>query len=90
MSEFTVSDIIRFAEKRSGGLKCPICRQADFSPVAARDGKPLALLYEDSGRSWFGPPGYLRVYGLSCDHCGNLSMFNIEAIEKAMRSEKPA
>lgn len=74
-------DILQYADSRTGGLRCPLCRNGEFEAVNGQDGKPVALLYEDSGRSWFGPPGYLRVFALSCKTCSNVLMFEMKAIE---------
>ena len=84
MTSITTFDVLQYADSKTGGLACPLCRHGAFTPVTGREGKPLALLYEESGRSWFGPPGYLRVYALSCGQCSHVVMFSVDALETWM------
>ncbi|HET8729424.1 MAG TPA: hypothetical protein VFO41_18125 [Alphaproteobacteria bacterium] len=88
MSIVSLSDVIAYAEDKFGRLKCPLCGCRAFTPAAPTADKPIALLYENSGRSWFGPPGYLRVYALSCNDCSFIVTFKLEALENWMASRE--
>ena len=88
MAALSLSDVLRYADSRIGNLTCPLCGQREFAPAAGQEDKPIALLYEDSGRSWFGPPGYLRVYAVSCNNCSFIVTFKLEALEKWAQSGK--
>lgn len=82
MPGISLADVLQYAEETFGRLTCPLCGSHDFTPAAKSADQPIALLYENSGRSWFGPPGYLRVFALSCDTCSYVVMFRLERLEE--------
>jgi hypothetical protein len=89
MHEVTPQDIEAFIAERCVDLRCPACGGARIEPAAECQGKPIALLYEDSAaRSWFGPPGYLRVLALTCVDCSYVVIFRLDALEKWIRARK--
>lgn len=77
----SLDDVLEYARSKAGTLRCPVCRHDHFVPATGDEARPIALLYEESGRSWFGPPGYLRVYALSCENCSYVVTFTLEALE---------
>ena len=89
MQEVTPADIEAFVTERCVDLRCPCCGGARIEPAAECQGRPIALLYEDSAeRSWFGPPGYLRVLALTCADCSYVVIFRLEALQKWIRARK--
>ena len=89
MHEVTPQDIEAFIAERCTDLRCPACGSTHIEPAAECRGKPIALLYEDStARSWFGPPGYLRVLALTCADCSYVVIFRLDALEKWLRARK--
>ncbi len=55
--------------------------------AAEGGGQPIALLYESSpAKSWFGPPGYLRVFALNCATCSYIIIFRLDALERWVRA----
>jgi hypothetical protein len=91
MQEATLPEIDAFIAERCIDLRCPACGSARIEPAAECEGKPIALLYEGSAvRSWFGPPGYLRVLALTCVECSYVVMFRLDALEKWLRARKKA
>ncbi|HEX6978260.1 MAG TPA: hypothetical protein VF342_03080 [Alphaproteobacteria bacterium] len=63
-------------------IVCPFCGGRGFQMAAKDSDEPIALLYESSSRSWFGPPGYLRVFALICDHCGYVATFAADRLKR--------
>ncbi len=86
MSGIGLHEIHRFLEHHGGRLRCPLCG-CDTFDFASQADQPIALLYENSGRSWFGPPGYLRVFALSCSSCSYVVTLKLEAIEAWMAEQ---
>jgi hypothetical protein len=89
MQEATPQEVEAFIAERCVDLRCPACGSPRIEPAAECEGKPIALLYEGSAaRSWFGPPGYLRVLALTCMECSYVVMFRLDALEKWLRARK--
>ena len=89
MQEATTQEIEAFIAERCVDLRCPACGSTRIEPAVECEGKPIALLYEGSAvRSWFGPPGYLRVLALTCADCSYVVMFRLDALEKWLRARK--
>jgi hypothetical protein len=83
MQEVSFRDVEAFIAERCIDLRCPACGGTQLEPAAQADEQPIALLFENSAsRSWFGPPGYLRVFALNCSACSYVIIFRLEAIEK--------
>jgi predicted RNA-binding Zn-ribbon protein involved in translation (DUF1610 family) len=82
-SQLTSSDVEAFISERCADFRCPACGGTTLESAAEGRGQPIALLYENSAaRSWFGPPGYLRVFALNCASCSYVILFKIDAIER--------
>jgi predicted RNA-binding Zn-ribbon protein involved in translation (DUF1610 family) len=89
MHEMTFNDVEAFIAERCRDLRCPACGGTHIEPAADAGEQPIALLFESSAsRSWFGPPGYLRVFALNCAACGYMIIFRLEALEKWVRDRK--
>lgn len=82
-----LADILSYLKTRCGQLECPFCKGKRFRPAGDGD-NPIALLYENSGRSWFGPPGYLRVYALACENCSFVGIFELAGLERWVAETK--
>lgn len=83
MQDVTFSDVEAFIADRCPDLRCPACGGAEIEAAAESKEQPIALLFENSAsRSWFGPPGYLRVFALNCAACGYVIVFRLEVFEK--------
>lgn len=90
MTHVTYADIEAFISERCGDFRCPACGGTRLESAATGDGQPIALLYENSpAKSWFGPPGYLRVLALNCVSCSYVIIFKLDALERWARS-RPA
>ena len=86
MQDVSFSDVEAFIAERCRDLRCPACGGTQLEPAAEAGDQPIALLYENSAsRSWFGPPGYLRVFALNCSACSYVVIFRLEALEKWLR-----
>jgi hypothetical protein len=80
------SDLHEFIRNRCADLSCPACGGKQLQAAAESEGQPIALLYEDSSaKSWFGPPGYLRVFALNCASCAYVMLFKLDLLEKRTR-----
>ena len=89
MHDVTFNDIEAFIAERCSDLHCPACGGTQIEPAAEAGEQPIALLFENSAsRSWFGPPGYLRVFALNCANCSYVIVFRLEALEKWVRARK--
>jgi hypothetical protein len=87
MTELTYRDVEDFISERCPDLRCPACGGTRLEPAAEGGGQPIALLYENSpAKSWFGPPGYLRVFALNCAMCSYVIIFRLDALERWIRS----
>lgn len=83
MIEVRFSDVEAFIGEQCAGFRCPACGGTELKPAAEGEGQPIALLYENSpAKSWFGPPGYLRVFALSCASCGYVMIFKLDALHR--------
>lgn len=83
MTQLTSSQVEAFISDRCADFHCPACGGTKLEIAAETDGQPIALLYEKSAaRSWFGPPGYLRVLALNCTSCSYVVIFKLDAIER--------
>ena len=74
-----------------GGLGYVVRSQGSIAAPAsaAPDEQPIALLFENSASSsWFGPPGYLRVFALNCAACSYVIIFRLEALEKWVQARR--
>lgn len=90
MTQVTYADIEAFIGERCGDFRCPACGGTRLESAATGDGQPIALLYENSpAKSWFGPPGYLRVFALNCVSCSYVIIFKLDALERWARA-RPA
>ncbi|WP_181705461.1 hypothetical protein [Chthonobacter rhizosphaerae] len=67
---------------RGAHLECPVCHGQDLRSSIKQEDVPLALLYEGQATSFFGPPGYLRVYSLTCASCGHVMLFDADVIDR--------
>jgi hypothetical protein len=89
MHQVAPGDIEAFVAERCVDLRCPACGGARIGPAAECQGKPIALLYEDSAaQSWFGPPGYLSVLALTCADCSYVLIFHLDALQKWIRARR--
>jgi hypothetical protein len=87
MSQITFRDVEAFIADRCSDLRCPACGGSRLEPAPEADDQPVALLFENSASpSWFGPPGYLRVFALNCSACSYVIMFRLDALEKWRRA----
>jgi hypothetical protein len=87
MAEITYHDVASFISDHCPDFRCPACGATKLQPAAEGGGKPIALLYEDSpAKSWFGPPGYLRVFALNCASCSYVMIFRLDALERLIRA----
>jgi hypothetical protein len=91
MAEITRRDIEGFISDRCTDFRCPACGGTRLEPAAEGDGQPIALLYENSpAKSWFGPPGYLRVLAMNCAACSYVVIFRLDALERWVRARPRA
>jgi hypothetical protein len=89
MQDVTFRDVEAFIGERCSDLHCPACGGTQLEPAAKPDEQPIALLFENSASSsWFGPPGYLRVFALNCAVCSYVIIFRLEAIEKWVQARR--
>jgi hypothetical protein len=87
MTQVTYREVEGFIRERCADFRCPACGGTRLEPAAEGDGQPIALLYENSpAKSWFGPPGYLRVFALNCASCSYVVIFRLDALERLMRA----
>lgn len=87
MAEITYRDVEGFISDRCPDFRCPACGGVRLEPAAEGGGQPIALLYENSpAKSWFGPPGYLRVFALNCAACSYVIIFRLDALERWVRA----
>jgi hypothetical protein len=87
MAEITYRDVEGFISDRCPDFRCPACGGTRLEPAAEGGGQPIALLYENSpAKSWFGPPGYLRVFALNCASCSYVIIFRLDALEHWVRT----
>lgn len=87
MAEITYRDVEGFISDRCPDFRCPACGGTRLEPAAEGGGQPIALLYENSpAKSWFGPPGYLRVFALNCATCSYVIIFRLDALERWVRT----
>jgi hypothetical protein len=89
MQDVTFRDVEAFIGERCSDLHCPACGGTQLEPAAKPDEQPIALLFENSASSsWFGPPGYLRVFALNCAACSYVIIFRLEALEKWVQTRR--
>lgn len=89
MQEVSFRDVEAFIAERCSDMRCPACGGTRLEPAAEPDEQPIALLFENSAsRSWFGPPGYLRVFALNCSACSYVIIFRLEALEKWVKARR--
>lgn len=83
MRQITFRDVEAFIADRCSDLRCPACGGSRLEPATEAGSQPIALLFESSASpSWFGPPGYLRVFALNCAQCSYVIIFRLDAMEK--------
>lgn len=87
MRQTTFRDVEAFIADRCSDLRCPVCGGGRLESAPEAGNQPVALLFETSASpSWFGPPGYLRVFALNCSTCSYVIMFRLDALEKWLRA----
>jgi hypothetical protein len=89
MRQITFRDVEAFIADRCSDLRCPACGGSRLEPAPEAGNQPVALLFENSASpSWFGPPGYLRVFALNCSACSYVIIFRLDALEKWLRARE--
>ena len=91
MAEITNREVEGFISERCTDFRCPACGGTRLERAAEGGGQPIALLYENSpAKSWFGPPGYLRVLAMNCAACSYVVIFRLDALERWVRARAKA
>ncbi|WP_181703552.1 hypothetical protein [Chthonobacter albigriseus] len=80
MARLTIEALRERFSAKGRTLGCPACGGSELAASVSKDGKPLALLYEDHPVSWFGSPGYLRVFAFTCVDCSHVLVFDADRI----------
>lgn len=89
MRDVTFQDVQAFIAERCGDMRCPACGGNRLEPAPEAGNQPVALLFEHSAKqSWFGPPGYLRVFALNCAQCSYVIIFRLDALETWLRARE--